>query len=712
MMVENFNAKERTVLTVFTKVNAPFYIPIYQRKYNWTVDNEIMELIEDLENFYRENGTDPEASYYLGNIVVKSKINEITEEVDEMILIDGQQRLTTILLFINYMRHSLSELKDVDIVERDTKIKSLENILYIYRGNDKGDRRLKIKNPASDNILRKIFEITGSTNNDNLLLESNYFKNFKGIKDILNITTIEEWDKWLSILRRIKIAQITLGRKDKEISAFESINSKGLPLNTLDLIKNYLFLVSENSNLNEDSKERINDTMSNKLEKLFLKGNGEKDEKSINRFFAAFISKEKSIDPIKEKKVLYKIFKTLIPNKISQEDFSIFMDNLEQSIDIYSNLIKLGKSFKTEVDVKSYAKSYLADSKLDMYLPLFLIVGEKVNNKTIDLIEEQNIYELLDMHNMALSITNKKNKDNRFLFKYISSVKGDVRYESLLKYLTMNFENNSRLTTPQEFSSGVKHSDIYTIDSKVARYILYRIENHIRKKSGEKINFNFTLEHIFPVDDKNWTDKFDSLEYKGTYIHTLGNLTLVKGKLNSEMSNSKYSKKILKIKESSLKINNYLIDEFKDWKIISELNNDPLKRSDNLMNYIKEVWPIEVMELVKINSKISKKDKILNSIDKLSIVEGIKIVLAEAYPKSMTLGEISSSLIELCNYIIETGFDIKITFNTDKISTGGWMTERIYSNWVEKEGSKRFEKPLFEKENKNWKITKETFDSI
>lgn len=73
IIIEEFNAKDYNILEVFTKIKAQFYIPYYQRKYNWTIDNEISELIFDLKNFYDENNSDPNASYYIGNIVVKKR---------------------------------------------------------------------------------------------------------------------------------------------------------------------------------------------------------------------------------------------------------------------------------------------------------------------------------------------------------------------------------------------------------------------------------------------------------------------------------------------------------------------------------------------------------------------------------------------------------------------------------------------------------------
>ncbi len=713
MIIEQFDVHKYTVLSIFTEVKVPFYIPIYQRKYNWTMDDQITELIEDLEEFYNEHGEDSNASYYLGNIVVKSKLNEITGIIEEYTLIDGQQRLTTILLFANYLKYALKHIGNkISDNDRVNKIKSLEDVLYLQRGKQGGDRRLQIKNPNSDNILKKIFELSNFKNVDEIIKNTNYFKNYEGIKEALNIKSIEEWDKWMSILNRVKIAQISLGAKDKEISVFETINSKGLPLNILDLSRNYLFLVAENSNLNEDSKKEI-DILFTKLEPSFMKKNGKKDIKAINRFFAAFITREKLIDPSKERKILYKHFKTLINGYVEKSEFDDFMKSLTNLVNDYIELQKLAKNFNNSPDIQNYSKSYLANSKFDLYLPLFFIIENKKRNNEINLFDEEKIYKLLDLHNISLSITNKKNKDNRFIFKYIVSVNGNIRYESLLKYLNNSFDNKSRMTTIKEFKHGIKNTDIYEIDNKIARYILYRIENWKRLDSGEKIDFDYTIEHIFPVNDKNWSDKFDNEEYKNSRLHTLGNLTLVKQKLNSKMSNSSYDKKLKEIKKSSLKINNELFNSFKDWKIF-ENDDNSLERVDEIYNVINKIWPLELLIENKPSTKYDEKIvKILISINKLTIADAIKIILFKNYPNHLNLNEITSEITNLYDYINNSNLNINIKFNRGKISTGGWLTERLYSNWTEKSEWERFQKPLFERdEDDEWTITSIAYDEL
>ncbi len=715
-IIENFKAKDYSVLNVFTEVDASFYVPIYQRKYNWIAQNEVAELISDLRIFSKTQKDN--STYYLGNIIVKAITNEITSKIEKYILIDGQQRLTTILLIVNYLKYSLlNEVHDIDEGERKSKIDSLDDILYSSKYFSNEERKLKIENDNSDEILRKIFQYT--KNNDESVLynvkDSNYYKNFEYIKNELNITSSIEWDYWLEIIKNIKIAQITLGTNDNEISVFESINSKGMKLNALDLIKNYLFLISERLKVPKDTEARIDDIFSNKLEKQFTNKKNEKDEKMINRFFAAFLTKEKLIDPVKEWKIIYREFKIEFNDDFSTiEKFNNFLSNFESTVDSYNSLLKLKNKFNNDISGKDYSKGFLLDSKFDLYLPLFLILIERNKKNELSSNELEEIFDLLDFHNLMLSVVGRINKDNKFIFSYILGVEGKVDYKSLKEFLILKGSkgNKSGFVISSDFKSHFMKQDIYNIDQKTARYILYRIENYLRNNSAEYIDFNFTIEHIFPQDNTNWKDNFNNLEYLNEYKHSIGNLTLVKQKLNSRMSNIKFKEKLEHLSNSSLKLNEYFL-KLDSWNIRDD-KNDVLNRAKYLFELVSKIWDISVLDDVEYDNNVDDKIFLINKFDKISIVNAFKIILFQNYPKGLTLKELEKETHNLYDFIKENdeNLNIDINFSKDKISTGGWMTERLHSNWVEKKDKLRFEKEIFIRENDKWSITKKIYDDI
>ncbi len=712
-MLQEFNAEQIHIIKVFTKEKVPFYIPIYQRKYNWTPDNEVSQLIEDLNKFQIDSLTKDNITYYLGNIIVKPIVNELTDDVEEYILIDGQQRLTTILIFIKALMDILIKLNKEDPIDKyDHYMEKMENILFLKSGDGNVESTtLKIHNPEADKVLYSLFtkdNILKTTDND--LKKSNYFKNYKEILRKLNITNFYEWESWEKTLKSVKLVRVELGKDDDEIPVFESINSKGLPLNTLDLIRNYLFLVAESTNVLDQEKARINQILTDKLEPLFTKKyNGEKDESKINRFFSAHIAKETITDHKKEKYTLYKAYKKMVKPNLELKDFREVLDKLERDVEEYKELIEMANIFSKNPISENYSKSFLAKSKLELYLPLLLIMKEKIYNEEIEEQEYNEILQVLDMHNAFLAIADRRNSDNRFLFKYIENEKGNVRLVSLTKYLTEKKNNKSRLITRQELNEGLKSTNIYEKNPKIARYILYRIENKKRESSDEFIDFKYSLDHIFPQNDEKWKDCFDegNEDYKNKYIHTLGNLTLIKGKVNAESSNKEWKYKKIKLEKSSLKINEELTKNDK-W-FIKEQDNDVEKRIKTLSGYINGIWPSDLVDKVIIdNDDVIDEEGYYNSIlpnfSKLTIADGLKIVMFKDNNEPKDLYELKYGLIELYDFIVESEIDIDVRFSRDKISTGGWMTERLHSNKVNKINKDKSGKPFFEKEGNKWKL--------
>lgn len=716
-----FEAKDYEILNVFTQIDASFYIPIYQRKYNWSFKDEVLELINDLREF--DKNSNDTATYYLGNIIVKAQKNQYTNKIEKFVLIDGQQRLTTILLLVNYLKYALiNDVYDVNPSDRKYRIDSLEEILFSSKGTSFEERKLKIENEISDRILRKIFEYPNK--NSDLKIENDsikssiYYQNFIGIKDELKISTFAEWEKWLTIIKRIRVAQISLGADDNEISVFESINSKGLKLNTLDLIKNYLFLISEKLKTSEDIKKKIDHIFSNFESLVSDKKTSKKDEKKINRFFSAFIAKEEFVDFVKDTKIIYKEFKTRFHKHFDSIDkFKIFLDKLEQSFNAYAELIDDAKLLSSSRNMNNVSKYYLLDTRMELYLPLFLIIYDARANNSMSREEEYRIYSLLDFHNIVLSFTGVINKDNRFFFQYIENEikQNRISYNSLETFLIEkgNSGNKSGLTSFSDFESNFKKNHIYKIDRKTASYVLYRIENKMRETSGEFIEFKgFTLEHIFPQNDSKWQGSFDSLEYKADYINSIGNLTLLTQKLNGSVSNNSYDQKILKISDSSLKLNIELVKNYKTW-VIYEDNNSPLERAKELFQKVCSIWNVDILKEVKNDDNFELKSNLINLFDNISIVNAFRIIMFDWYPSSISREELKFQTEKLFDFISDKFPNKKILFSRDKISAQGWMTERIHSNDIANKNSSRFEKEYFKRdEDNNYLLLKKEYEDI
>ncbi len=169
-----------------------------------------------------------------------------------------------------------------------------------------------------------------------------------------------------------------------------------------------------------------------------------------------------------------------------------------------------------------------------------------------------------------------------------------------------------------------------------------------------------------------------------------------------------------KLRESSLEINE-LIYTKENWNIKTD-DNSVLERSEDIYNYAKEIWPLDIMEKVVVGEEglnFDEVSQIIIDTEKMTIVEALKIVAFRRYPEALTLEEMKDDIIELYDYVTEGEFEIDITFSREKISTGGWMTERLNNNQINKENkSDRYEKPIFIKDEERnvWTIGEDIYE--
>ncbi len=707
-----FRAKEIKIIDFFSQEKIPYYIPIYQRNYNWTFENEVTQLLDDLEEF--SDKSKDNSIYYLGNVIVKHNNQSGNFHDSKYELIDGQQRITTMLIIVKVLYDLINVIDWKDDNEKTLKTNQLKELLFLNYYNDE-IISLKIHNPDSEVILEKLFLLEDWEEVDEQLEKSRYYKNYISIKNRLSIKDFKTWNDWYQKLSKIKFVRVSLGDDDDEISIFESINSKGLPLNILDMIRNYLFLLSEREkrkNKGVSLDLQINNIFTKKLEPIFLKKNNEKDLKMMNRFFSAHIANETFEDVGKEKLILYKKYKEMINSKMSDTKYSLkdILNSLTIDFEEYKRLNILSKKLEVELgnNINS-SEAFLANSKLELYLPLFLCLNRMKKNGKLSDEDKSKIIELLDIHNILLSISNKKNKDNRFIFKYMKDVKGNITYNSLLNYLKKD-NNNSKLISLFELRNGIMNTKIYFEDNKMTRYILYRMENYYKAKEKEDgITFKYSIEHIFPQNDKEWKQSFDSEELKERYLHTLGNLTLLKSVKNSSLSDSSWEIKKKSYKKS-LEINKKIASNHEEWTI-KKSNNSVIDRANRIIDEMGKIWPLSILpEKNMVNLEEEMKLNILINQGKISIHKGIEIVLFLAND-FLTNNEIVSGLKDLYQLAENNGIDGNITFNKGSISNSGWLTQPLDAHKSGNEGKKRFREAIFVKNKENkWGLTKEAIE--
>lgn len=277
-----------------------FHIPIYQRTYTWKAKDQLEQLFHDIQEFGEEYKENTRSDYYIGNIIVK---NQTRGFQTERVVIDGQQRITTVILFLCAIRDiCLNKIKTDDAKE---VAKNISDSLY----KDEGEKvKLKLNNIEHQSTLRTILmgRIELITPKDK---KTQYWKNYNYLYLKFNKMEDDVFFAFANLLERVKVVIIFLDEDQDENSVFESINSSGKPLSGSDLIKNFLFTFKK-FKCSHPEETYLTDLYTKKFESLFLE---EKNlESELERFFREYIALYTHSLVRTDPKTIYYAFKNLI----------------------------------------------------------------------------------------------------------------------------------------------------------------------------------------------------------------------------------------------------------------------------------------------------------------------------------------------------------------------------------------------------------------
>ena len=226
-----------TTLNEFLTRQIKMNIPIYQRKYNWSLD-ECKQLFEDIISIGKD---ETRKSYFIGSIVVKKDSEELLDPLAEVTLIDGQQRITTITLIYCAL---CNYYKNID--ERLCR-----NIYGNYLVNHDLDETNKLHLTKNDNeSLKYIISIIPTDKEFKLTPDNsiNIYNNYEFFKNQINDENVEIVIRGLN---KLIFISVVLDQEDNPQLIFESLNSTGLELNKNDLIRNYILMGLDTKHQNE-----------------------------------------------------------------------------------------------------------------------------------------------------------------------------------------------------------------------------------------------------------------------------------------------------------------------------------------------------------------------------------------------------------------------------------------------------------------------------
>ena len=548
-----------------------FKIPVYQRNYDWKQEH-VRRLLEDIKTII-ETGN----KHFLGTIVHMADSSKLLGSVSQYIIIDGQQRLTTMMILLNALADVAKENGET---EAETKINN-QYLHNMYCTN--ADVKVKLKPIKSDNeqflaLLNKQYDMMNQ--------ESHIYINYDLCK-----TELSRWVKngitvqqILDALGLLEIVEITLdkGQDDPQI-IFESINSTGLELTSSDLIRNFLLMNAENQDFLYENYWLY---IENKLK------DGE-EYKNLNNFFMQYIL-YKTNKPVVERELYESFVSYYRENAFSQQSI---LEDLKYYSDIFAVFIGKDDADYSD-DIRKSLANLRALKQTTCYPFMFSIfhdykqhiITEEILAKTLNLLCVYLLRRIVcgvpshSLRGLFIGLYKRIFKKPTNKNKY---------YESINKFLfTLN--TTDVMPTEKEFQDALTTTSIYK-NNALCNFLLFDIENSNRIKDKLNPDNNWSVEHVMPQHlGRGW--EHISEEEHEKHVHRLGNLTLVTQEGNSEMSNSPFAtkKEIFELSRA-----NYLNKDIKNkdkWTIA-----DIIKRGDRLATKVMEQYKIEE-HLMKIYS--------------------------------------------------------------------------------------------------------------
>lgn len=552
-----------------------FVIPIYQRVYSWEKE-QCKQLWDDI---IKTGGNDQIEGHFIGSIVfVHDGI--YTTNYNELLIIDGQQRLTTITLLFIALRDHLND--EYELLEKFSHQK-IQN-RYLINSDEKGDKKFKLilSEPDRDTLLSLIDKNKRKPSEPSLKIMENFKLFEKWISE--NTDKLETIFKGLD---KLMVVEISLERgKDNPQLIFESMNSTGKDLTQTDLIRNYILMGLE------PEKQKI-------FYKKYWRAMEEdfkQNETLFNQFVRHYLTiKTREIPNINK---VYEAFKRY------QQERGIETEVLLQDLQKYCRYF-CQIAFKKE-DNKDLNKAlgFLVDLEMDVVYPLLLELYSDYSDGVLSKQDFIPIIYLTESYICRRAVCGLGSSGfNKFFASFTKKINKDQYLESIKAHFLSLETTKGKFPKDSEFKNLFITIDFYNLKEK--KYFFERLENFNTK---EPVNTKeCTIEHIMPQTlTEEWKrdlgENFQAIHDK--YLHTIGNLTLTG--YNEKYSNNSFQEKRDMengFKQSPLKLNQSL----KDLEVFGE--KEIKKRANDLADWALKIWTYPKLDAETLEKYKPKKEK-------------------------------------------------------------------------------------------------------
>ncbi|MEV7403309.1 DUF262 domain-containing HNH endonuclease family protein [Streptomyces sp. NPDC091267] len=510
-----YEPAKKTVGELLGDVAKKTSVPDYQRDYSWT-ENHVDYFWQDVIGFMRSQNEKslPDAEYFIGSMVRVDK-------ADGYELLDGQQRLATVVILLSAIRDSLFQLNS------RASFKTQER--WIAEEDDRTSEKrfsLTLSTYDRDYFRRRIQEENGvhpspATNSQKLIDAARGKMDSEILGELKNLPDEKAREEWLLLLREVVVnhvttVTVTCASEHDAAGIFETLNDRGLGLSTVDLLRNFVL-------------RRAGEPERNEIISIWGEVLGESNTVDVDEFLRHYWTSRHG--DIKSQRLYRAIRKHIEDNN---ESSLLFMRDLGDAHAAYVRLLK--PDFienETNEDLQN-----IADLKAKMLYPLLLSGLTRGEERFHSLVRSALVFYVRE----AVVVKRNGSQLEKIVFSAASLLHSDGELDRVLSKL------RSEASADSVFEASVK--ELKGLETSAARYILREIEISMRNQEETDIARppRIHVEHIYPQKPKNG----ERWERHGDYVGKIGNLTLLARRINTSIKNSKFELKRVELAKSEL----------------------------------------------------------------------------------------------------------------------------------------------------------------
>lgn len=514
-----------------------FIVPIFQRDYSWGTKH-----CQQLWNDIVRVGADSNArAHFLGSVVyIAAEDNQAA--IPRWLLIDGQQRLTTVSLLFAALRDHLAKhsFHDSDNLPSPEEIDDR----FLRNRHGRGDRRGKLRlRRTDDEALNAIISNTPVTNGTAIAIRENYEFFCERLIDT-------DLDVVYAGINKLVIVDVSLTRGvDDPQMIFESLNSTGLDLTQADLIRNFVLM-----RLDNDKQTLLYEKYWRNIEQFF----GNHYSTNFDTFCRDFLVLK--LKPSKQLRAdaIYAHFRSYFNDEQKTRTIEDILSELMRYAQHYVRF-----SLFKEQDPLLQAPAQRLRKLVEVASPLMLRLYEcHTHNSSFNSNVFADAINLLESYVFRRSVCDLQTRSLYQIFANLAyKIRNDEPFMSLKIALSRTSRNN-RFPTDTEFQSAIETRNIY--EMRTCFYLLDRLENYSNEQHSTS---KLTIEHVLPQNEKlssEWQHMLghDWKTIQETWKHRLGNLTLTG--YNPEYSDRPFmEKKTIKngFNDSSVRLNRFIREQ-------------------------------------------------------------------------------------------------------------------------------------------------------